>query len=98
MAKLPRDRYASAGELAAAAHAALETSPGKGSSAPVRAPHGGAAPSTPPARTPPPAPRVVSTVAGRAGAPRDASRAAHGARPPAPLPAEQRSRQVAGAR
>jgi len=96
MAKRPAERYASAGELAAAAHAALESNAGRDSSAPVRAPHGVAAPSTRPARIPPPAPRVVSTVAGRADAPPDASRAVHGARPPAPRPPEQRPRPVVG--
>ena len=62
MAKRPTERYASAGELAAAAHSALDTSAGNGSdsSPTVRTPHGFAAPSARPARTPPPAPRVVS--------------------------------------
>ena len=42
MAKRPTERYASAGELAAAAHTALDTSAGNGSdsSPTVRAPHG----------------------------------------------------------
>jgi hypothetical protein len=97
MAKLPTERYASAGELATAAHTALEQRTGVAadSSATVRAPRGFAAPNTPPARTPLPAPRM-STVAGRVervGAPPDAARAAPGARPPAPFPSEQRRRQ-----
>jgi len=95
MAKLPTKRYASAGELATAAHTALDTSAGNDagndsdSSPTVRMPHGFAAPT---ARSPSPGPRVVSTVADRTewvGArgdptPSDASQAAHGVRPPAP--------------
>jgi WD40 repeat protein/serine/threonine protein kinase len=107
MAKVPAERYASAGELAAAAHTALNTSDGNDSdsSPTVRTPHGFAAPTAPPARTPPPVPRVVSTVAGRAervGAPAhptpsDASPAAHRVQPPAPpmpFPSQHRERQV----
>ena len=111
MAKLPTERYASAGELAMAAHTALDTRAGNDSdsSPTVRTPHGFAAPTAPPARTPPPVPRVVSTVAGqaeRAGAPAhptpsDASPAAHGVQPPAspmPFPSEHRYRQVVESR
>jgi len=56
MAKRPTERYASAGELAAAAHTALDTSAGNGSdsSPTVRTPHRLAAPTARPARTPPP--------------------------------------------
>ncbi len=107
MAKLPTERYASAGELAASAHTALDTRPGNdaNSSPAVRAPQRFAAPSAPPARGPAPVPRVVSPSAGRAervGAqapprPSDASPAAHAVRPPAPpmpFPVEQRYQQV----
>jgi eukaryotic-like serine/threonine-protein kinase len=86
MAKLPTERYKSAGELAASAHTALDTSPDNDSngSPTVRAPQRFAAPTVPPARAPAPVPRV-------------ASQAAHGMRPPAPpmsFPAEHRYRQV----
>ncbi|MDT7573915.1 MAG: hypothetical protein QOH17_248, partial [Pseudonocardiales bacterium] len=86
MAKLPTERYTSAGELAASAHTALDTSPGNDSngSPTVRAPQRFAAPTVPPARAPAPVPRV-------------ASQAAHGMRapaPPMPFPAEHRYRQV----
>ncbi len=92
MAKQPAERYPSAGELATAAHSALNARAGNDADRfpTVPTPRGFAGPPSPPTRAPSAVPRVA-TVAGRsapvaapaAASPTDALPAVRGGRPPA---------------